>query len=266
MSDEALDIELTTSIRAQNFETMQRARVDRVTRVLLLFLVTVLITGATGCNSDTLFKSNFDANAINQPPAPAQAVGTVNVEGNVVVTTLPDLPSVKGVRLDPAQSSAFNVLTCNLAPHPADGTYVFSAHLFLPSASGGQLTISFDRTPGTVSPGTELKAAAVGPQRFLHLDFLGNKVTIDNDPSTTFGEVPRDQLFIVQVTIKLNATPSAHIVLSGAGASGEANRSLQPGTHPVPLSFGGVRISTVLTADEQKYYATNILVTRDAQK
>ena len=262
MSDEALDLELTTSLRAQGFESMRGARVSTLTRVLLLFLVAALTTAATGCNSDTLFKSNFDANASNQPPAPSQAVGTVAVEGNVVVTTLPDLPSLKGVRLDPAQSSTFNVLTCNLVPHPVDGTYVFSAQLLIPSASGGQLTISFDRTPATVSTGTESKAAAVGPQRFLHLDFLGETVTIDNDPGTTFGKFPRDQLFTVQVTIKLNATPSAYIVLSGAGASGEANRSLQAGTHPVPLSFGGVRISTVLTADEQKFYAANILVTR----
>ena len=96
----------------------------------------------------------------------------------------------------------------------------------------------------------------------MHLDFLGESVIIDDDRGTVFGKFPRDQLFIVQVTIKLNASPSAHIVLSGAGASGEATRSLQSGNLPVPLSFGVVRILSVLTADEQEFYATNILVKR----
>ena len=177
-----------------------------------------------------------------------------------MVATLPCLPSVKGVRFAPLTSPADTVLYCNLVQHPPNGTYIFSAHLYFPSKSGGALTISFDRAPGEVSP--QSKALVGEDQRFMHLDFLGESVIIDDDRSTVFGKFPRDQLFIVQVTIKLNASPSAHIVLSGAGASGEATRSLQSGNLPVPLSFGVVRILSVLTADEQEFYATNILVKR----
>lgn len=231
-----------------------------IVRIFFLCLLVILTMGSS-CNSDTLFKSDFDSNTINQPPAQSQPVGTVGVGGGgVVVATLPGLPSVKGVRFAPLTSPADTVLYCNLVQHPPNGTYIFSAHLYFPSKSGGALTISFDRAPGEVSP--QSKALVGEDQRFMHLDFLGESVIIDDDRSTVFGKFPRDQLFIVQVTIKLNASPSAHIVLSGAGASGEATRSLQSGNLPVPLSFGVVRILSVLTADEQEFYATNILVKR----
>jgi hypothetical protein len=146
--------------------------------------------------------------------------------------------------------------------HPADGTYVFSTVLFLPSKSGGILTISFDRAPGPiVSPVTKSKVAFSGGQQFMHLDFVDG-VRIDDDPSTTFGKYPRDQLFIVQVTLNINASPSADIVLSGVGASGQAHRNLSSGLLPNALQFGAVRIRTVLQADIQTFYAANIVVTR----
>ena len=57
---------------------------------------------------------------------------------------------------------------------------------------------------------------------FLNLDLMpDNTVRIDDNDAIKFGTFPRDQEFIVQVTLNINATPTAHIVLSGAGASGE---------------------------------------------
>jgi hypothetical protein len=146
--------------------------------------------------------------------------------------------------------------------HPADGTYVFSTVLFIPSKSGGNLTISFDRAPPIVSPVTKSKVAFSGGQQFMHLDFLSNSVRIDDDASTGFGNFQRDQVFIVQVTLNINASPSADIVLSGVGASGQAHRNLSSGLLPIPLQFGAVRIRTVLQADIQTFYAANIVVTR----
>ncbi len=95
----------------------------------------------------------------------------------------------------------------------------------------------------------------------MHLDFLADSVRIDDDPSTIFGHFPRDQVFIVQVTLNINAAPSADIVLSGANASGEAHRPLSSGLPPIPLGFGAARIWTVRTADIQSFYAANIVVT-----
>ena len=123
-----------------------------IVRIFFLCLLVILTMGSS-CNSDTLFKSDFDSNTINQPPAQSQPVGTVGVGGGgVVVATLPGLPSVKGVRFAPLTSPADTVLYCNLVQHPPNGTYIFSAHLYFPSKSGGALTISFDRAPGEVSP------------------------------------------------------------------------------------------------------------------
>ena len=96
----------------------------------------------------------------------------------------------------------------------------------------------------------------------MHLDFLSNGVRIDDDASTTFGNFQRDKVFIVQVTLNFNASPSADIVLSGAGASGQAHRNLSSGLIPNALQFGAVRIWTVLQADIQTFYAANIVVTR----
>jgi len=101
-----------------------------------------------------------------------------------------------------------------------------------------------------------------GGERFLHLDFPGSSVRIDDD--TTFGHFPRGQTFIVQVTLNINAsTPNAHIVLSGAGASGEATRNISPALLPIARQFGAVRISSGLEADDSTFFATTIVVTKN---
>lgn len=258
MIDQTLDSELEVSIRPPVTGIPCRALIGAIRRVAFWGLPLFLLV-TTGCASTTLFQSNFDTTPVNQPPAQAQAVGTAVVEGSVVVATLPDTPSVRGVRFDPINNpTGPTVLHCVLVQHPVDGTYVFSTVLYIPSNSGGIVTISFGRAPDILSPTTK----ALGAQQFMHLDFIGDSVRIDDDNSTIFGKYPRDQVFIVQVTLNINATPSAHIVLSGAGASGEADRNLSLGSPPIPLQFGAVRIRTILTADIQTFYAANIVVTR----
>ena len=258
MIDQILDSGLEVGIRPLVTGTPCRALIGKIRRVPFWGLPLVLLV-TTGCASTTLFQSNFDTTPINQPPANAQAVGTAATEGSVVVAALPDTPSVRGVQFNPISNpTGPTVLHCVLVQHPVDGTYVFSTVLYIPSTSGGLVTISFDRAPEIVSP----TAKALGAQQFMHLDFIGTSVRIDDDNSTTFGKFPRDQVFIVQVTLNINAAPSAHIVLSGAGASGEAHRNLSPGSPPIPLQFGAVRVWTNLTADIQTFYATNIVVTR----
>jgi hypothetical protein len=218
-------------------------------RVLCCGSLLFLLLNA-GCTAETLFKSNFDATPVEQPPAPAQAVGTVTVEGGVRVAALPDTPSVKWARFSRITGSNSAVLHCNLSHPPGDGTYVFSTSLFFPSGSGGIVTIQFERVPGG--------------EHFLHVDLLPTgRIRIDDDDSTIFGHFPRDQVFIVQVTLNINATsPNAHIILSGAGASGEADRNVIPPLRTIAQQFGAVRISTDLAADQSTFFATNIVVTR----
>jgi hypothetical protein len=226
--------------------------------LLMIFLLT------TGCNSQTLFQSNFDATAVNQPPAPSQSVGTVTTQGSVRVQVIPGT-NLKGVQFDPRSNPNDNTaLRCELSVPQGNGTYVFSTAIYWPSNSGGTVTIWFDRPPGVISTGALSQDALSGNPKpeFMHLDLIGDRVRIDDDNSTTFGTFPRDQLFLVQVTLNINATPSAHILLSGAGASGEADRKIGPSFPTTQLQFGAVRISTVLSADVQTFYATTIVVSR----
>jgi hypothetical protein len=61
--------------------------------------------------------------------------------------------------------------------------------------------------------------------------------------TTIFGEFPRNQVFLVQVTLNINDTkPNARIILSGAGASGQADRDVIPAFRPQAQQFGTVRI------------------------
>jgi hypothetical protein len=149
------------------------------------------------------------------------------------------------------------MLHCNLAKPTRDGTYIFSTILFFPSGSAGEVTIQFEG----------------GGAPFLHLDFSpacthnnddvpGRCIRIDDDESTRFGFYPQDQVFILQVTLTINESPSAHILLSGAGAQGEATRNLSPPFRPLARQFSKVRISSGLQADESTFFATNIVVTR----
>lgn len=188
----------------------------------------------SGCASETLFQSGFDANALNQPPAQNQVVGTVSIDGaagNVLVVPPPVTPSEKWVQIRrPTAQSSVTALQGNFSQPRGDGTYVFSTFLYIPSGSG-VATLQFERfsQPVTVYDG------------FLHLDFLpDNTVRIDDD--VVFGTFPRDQIFVVQVTLDINASSaSAHIVLSGADASGTADYNVKPAFLPMAQQFGAVR-------------------------
>ncbi len=249
MNNQAFASELEAGIRPLVIETPCRARVGKVKRALCQGSLLLILLLTTGCASKTLFQSNFDATPVNQPPANQQAVGTATVEGGVVVAAIPDT-NQKAARFSRISSSNVAVLHCDLAEAPGDGTYVFSTVLFFPKGAGGLVTIQFEK--------------AGGGQRFLHLDFPGDRVRIDDDDSTTFGHFPRDQVFIVQVTLNINASsPSAHIVLSGADASGEATRNVSPDLLPIMRQFGAVRISSGLEADDSTFFATNIVVTQN---
>jgi hypothetical protein len=46
----------------------------------------------------------------------------------------------------------------------------------------------------------------------------------------------------VQVTLTINATPTAHILLSGAGAAGERDYTILPPYVPLARQYGAVRL------------------------
>ncbi len=202
----------------------------------------VVVMTLTGCASTTLFKSDFDPSAIGQPPAHAQPVGTADVSGSIAVIGPPVSPSGKWVAVrraatPPDQSpSPLAIFQGNLVSSQGVGTYTFSTVLYLPSGTNNVATIQFDRFGWPVSDVTG---------GFLHIDFLpDNTVRIDDKESTKFGQFPRNQAFIVQVTLNIHPTaPTARIVLSGAGAAGETTYAIST---PVFVSwaqqFGAVKL------------------------
>src|SRR4029079_12350257 len=103
---------------------------------------------------------------------------------------------------------------------PGNGTYVFSTALFIPAGNTGPATIQFE----------PFNQPVTNPGGFLHFDFMPDgRVRIDDDPGTIFGTFPLNQVFLVQITLNINDTsPNARIILSGAGASGQADRTIIP--------------------------------------
>ena len=65
----------------------------------------------------------------------------------------------------------------------------------------------------------------------------------------------------MQVTLNINATPTAHIVLSGAGASGERDYTILPPYVPLARQYGAVRL-WIGSPGAGFFTATNIVVTR----
>lgn len=200
----------------------------------------------------TLFSSNFDPTPDGDPPSTVQAVGTARVEGpprSVIVIDPPFVHTNKWVRISrptgPEVASFVGVLT---EVH-GDGVYSFSTAMFMPTGSG-VASISFETTV----------------QEFLHLDFMpepDNKVRIDDIDTTEFGSFPRDQVFLVQVTLNISAAQStAHVMLSGAGASGDRNYTLPLPSQILSRQFGAIRVWQGFP-HTGGFDATNIVVTRE---
>ncbi|GJM35501.1 MAG: hypothetical protein DHS20C18_45020 [Saprospiraceae bacterium] len=215
------------------------------------FFIVLLISG---CATETFFHANFNGNAINQPPLQAQEVGSVLPDGPpnsvIVVNLAPDLPGnwVKVSR--PNNPSVVAGLQGTLKKFGGDGVYVFTTTLLIPSGSG-VVTIQFERFNQPVNQ----------YERFLHIDFLeNNQVRIDDDANTNFGTFPRDKPFIAQVTLNIKTSASdADIVLSGTGASGQANRLI--GSNSFARQFGAVRLWMGFPW-VGSFNATNIVVKR----
>jgi len=223
-------------------------------RRILLASFFAAVTTAGSCNSETLFKSNFDATDFDQPPSATQAVGTAEIAGaagSVLVSAAPPnaAPPAKWLKIfrpnDPSQISIFRG---KLIREPGNGTYVFSSALVIPDGNTGPASIQLESGNG---------------QGFLHLDFMpeGN-IRLDDDPNVTFGTYAHNQVFLVQVTLTVtDTTASAHIILSGAGASGETDRTIIAPLQPRARQFGAVRLF-IGFPNLGTFHAANVVVTK----
>jgi len=205
-----------------------------------------------GCAREKLFQSNFDSAQPGQAPTTAD-VGSVATEGAVTVIAPPVLPSGKWVQMSrPVADTPLASFQGNFSEVRGDGRYTFSATVFMPSSTAGVATIQFERK------NQPLNSIA----NFLHLDLMpNNKVRIDDLAATEFGKFPRDKPFIVQVTLDIGATPTAHIVLSGDGAEGTRDHTILPPNIGMSHQFGAVRLAMQFP-HLGALQATNIVVTR----
>jgi len=185
-----------------------------------------------------LFSSNFDPTADNTPPSPAQAVGTASVEGSAggVVVVDPPFPhtnkwvQITGMPPDPKTGklpSFFGMLT----EVDGEGVYNFSAAVYVPGPSepsqSDVASISFGTATG---------------QEFMHIDFTPNN-TVRVDDLVVVGSFVRNQVFLLQVTLNITAAEStAHVVVSGGGASGDQVYTMPPPFHFLSLQFGLIQL------------------------
>jgi hypothetical protein len=208
------------------------------------------------CTGKILFQSNFDSMPEEQPPAAAQQVGTASTHGSVVVILPPVTPSGRWVKIDrPSADSDIAGFQGNFPAMGGEGEYTFSTTVFMPTGAG-VATIQFERFGQPVSDVAS----------FLHLDLMSdNKVRIDDDDGSKFGSFPRNQPFVVQVTLVITpASTTAHVVLSGAGASGTADRTVPAPLHSsMARQFGAIRLWMGFPHTGH-FDATNIVVRRKA--
>jgi hypothetical protein len=223
-----------------------------------LSLLACVAMSLAGCASETVFRSNFDGTPSGQPPAAAQSVGTAALDGppgSVMVIDAPVLPSGKWIQISRPNGPATAGFQGKFDQFRGEGVYTFSTTLFMP-AGAGVATVQFEPFAN--------QASDLGG--FLHLDFTSdNKVRIDDNDGATFGSFPRNQPFIVQVTLDIDASGStARIVLAGEGASGERDYTILGPFQSRSQQFGAVRIWQGFP-HTGAFDATNIAVTRKKQ-
>lgn len=216
----------------------------------LLFLGLLVLSA--GCGT-TVLRSNFNADAAGAPPAGAQSIGTVISEpgsGSVTVVAAP--PGVanpsKWVRINhPVAPAPETSLRAN-ATQSGPGKYVLINSLFMP-AGAGVATVQFETFNGSAS--------------FLHLDFMPQgDVRIDDDESLRFGTFPRNQPFVLTVTLTItNASATAHIGLLG-GASGTKDIVLKPAVLNIAKQFGSIRFWSGFQ-HQTTFFAEDIVMTRE---
>ena len=184
-----------------------------------------------------LFESNFDSTPVNSLPSTTQAVGTLksdiitaNAPGvKVISPTFPHTDNWVEMNRPLGTGNAAGI-QCFFTQSPGEGIYNISLMMFVSSKSNECLpTISFQTAAGG---------------EFLHFDFLPDlHVRIDDVVEATSCTYVRDQPFTIQITLNVTATSSfGQIALSGGGASGVANYTVQPPFYHLSLEFGSVQI------------------------
>jgi hypothetical protein len=224
-------------------------KVAGVARIPTLVFLALLMGGC----GKTLFQ--FDDTApLGQPPPHTQKVGTANIDGPAGAVVMAASPAGSGGRwlkiTRTSSQTSVSGFQANFSEFAGDGDYKFSCFLYIPSGTG-LATIQFEPF------GQDVETLTNG----LHLDFTqDNKVRIDDNDATKFGSFERDKVFMVQVKLAINATPTAHIDLIGASATGSKDYPITTFA-PIIRQIGAVRIWMGYPW-AGSFYATTIVVSK----
>jgi hypothetical protein len=185
-----------------------------------------------------LFESNFESTPANQPPAPVQAVGTAQSNGQNVLVKTPTFPHTGNwLQVGPfsTQGAMFKGVFAQTPGPP--GVYICSAMMFVSSKSGAA-TMGFN--------------SSSGPE-FLNLTFgPGNQVFLFTQATNCV--FPRDQPFAVQITLTVTTT-SAMVQIGVAGSVANANLPQNP------FSVGAITFSEAAGQGPDGFFVTDIVVT-----
>src|SRR5205823_2559079 len=167
-------------------------------------LLSLAVCSSSNPTNTTVLLANFNAEAVNSPPAGTQPVGTVQSSdggsgGSVRVVALPDpaAPS-KAARINhPTLGAAGPVLRAQFDSAHGTGHYGMLAAVFIPSDTGA-VTLVLESLNGNVSSALQ----------FLHLDFMPeNNVRLNDNNADRFGTFPRDKTFVVSIVVDTTVSP-----------------------------------------------------------
>jgi hypothetical protein len=201
-----------------------------------------------GCAAETLRSSPIPARAGSGGTREPGTISFDEGSGAVRLIAPPPGGSSPWRHVEPPHSpSARTAILDHVSQFRGDGTYSLTASVIIPH-DAGMVTLQFEPFGNAQS--------LYG--NFLHLDFLpDNTVRVDDKSSASFGTFPRDQIFVVVVTLNISASSTkAHFGLLGVGASGSLDYTVDPVLQKVALQFGAVRFWTgsrhtgSLTADD----------------
>ena len=223
----------------------------------LPFVSLLVMLLASACSSTTVLLSNFKDDSIGSPPATTQPTGTVSVDagaGSIIVVAAPNgnLPSNNWAQIShPAAQTNPTMLTGHFSRFDGIGKYALIASMFIPSGAG-VATLQFETSKLTPQPNLS----------FFHLDFMPEGDVRIDDGATRFGQFPRDQTFVVQVSLDITATTgTAEITLLGGSASGNTTVNIQPLFLSLARKIGAVKFWMGFQ-HQGSFFVDDIVVTR----
>jgi hypothetical protein len=225
---------------------MTSIKCSLVRNILCTGTVLSMCLSLSGCASETLFQSSFNASAVGDPPAHNQATGTATVNGAVSI-------------VQPGDSKEHWVRISRIADNvdPIGSFYGHFSHVGADGHYGLLLAMKVGsdivgNDPGNITAGAasvEIRPNPTDKPYLLHLDFLpkqpaGQMIRINDDAANTFGTFAADQTFTLSVGIDVRSgTATASVTLLGAGiGSGSSKQNITLPNPPQAGPLGAIQL------------------------